>query len=90
MIMKRKIRQLVRSGWILIELKQDIVEWHDTQGAAKNTKQYQRLCKWCVDNVPEGGWYSSLVASSGSATANSKRFAFKDEKFAAWFKLLTS
>lgn len=91
--MKRRIRTLARKGWGLVQ-----VDPLTADQAAKYSlpvdpnfgpipinldhRHYRDLCDWCNSNVPDSEWASSF-------TQGRKRFAFKDHKFATWFKLMT-
>lgn len=86
--MKRRIRTLLRAGWHLVEVK-SIVAQYDWKNE-ENTSNYQTLVKWCIDNVPEHDWQSSLHSDFGTSKPCVKRFVFKDEKYAAWFRLMTT
>jgi len=92
--MKRRIRTLVRSGWTLVEVP--ILPPSDGYTAFghfiedKNPGQYKMLYKWCEENVPLTDWTSSYLQNSATGgRGGTKRFVFKDKKFASWFTLMT-
>ena len=88
--MKRRIRTLVRAGWHLVEVKSIEEEHVWLTVPTRDTNEYQKLISWCIRNVPDDSWQASLHSAHGTARPGVKRFVFKDEKYAAWFRLMTT
>ncbi len=76
--MKQRVRKLVRLGWFLVEIPYKV---DDTNAIGK----FRIKTQWCEDNVPKDEWVSKLAYEA--YRKNSMRFLFKEERFAAWFRL---
>ena len=85
--MKRRLRYYKRKGWHEIEVPGlDDGDWYFNL-AKKNEAQFKEIISWCETAFPKAEYAFGLIAQNGTDRPGAKRFYFKDEKHAMWFKL---
>jgi len=88
-MVKHSIGDRVKEGWTHVAIPPDEIARLFDKG---QDRTWEQNVKWCKENVPADEWISSFVKSCSSPVYDqgTTRFAFKDEKYAAWFQLMTN
>ena len=83
------LRTLIRKeGWTKVDLISPRIEQDPLM---KTLPRFVELNDWCKSSLPPGEWHAiQMVGGSTYTRHRIWRFVFKDEKWAAWFKLAHS
>lgn len=70
------------ANWTRIRVpRANLYKWSVTGSRFGNEFQYEEMCTWCEDSIPDDGWVS-VIALDGT-----KQFYIKDPKHVTMFML---
>jgi hypothetical protein len=81
--MKRRFRYYFRQGWHSVKVERaNLWNVQGTESDFGDQAHFDAMNAWCEKSFPKDAWVSRFFNPMGG-----KEFAFKEPKYASWFRL---